>query len=308
MAILSNHVMPALCALAIWWFSTGLVLYIVGLPRLTFRWSACGAGVLAVASLVGLADASREATVAGAYAAFVWAIALWGALEIWFLLGQLTGPRGRACPAGVRGWRRVGFAILAILYHEIALLVGALAVLAFTWGGENQVGAWTFALLWTMRLSAKLNLFLGVPILHEGFLPDQLRYLASYFRKGPINLLFPVSVTISTTIGVWLVMGALAPAASAFEVAACILLATLMALAVLEHWFMVVPLPIEALWNWSMRSRCKLPAPVDEPVKPTAERAPRHSSLARQNLEDRFRQAITKQSTQIEATPARRLP
>jgi putative photosynthetic complex assembly protein 2 len=264
--------------------------------------------VLAVASLVGLADASREATVAGVYAAFVWAIALWGALEIWFLLGQLTGPRSQACPAGARGWRRAGFAILAILYHEIALLVGALAVVAFTWGGENQAGAWTFALLWTMRLSAKLNLFLGVPILHEGFLPDQLRYLASYFRKGPINLLFPVSVTVSTAIGVWLVLQALAPAATEFEVAASILLATLMALAVLEHWFMVVPLPVEALWNWSMRSRSKLPASADEPIKPMAERASRRSDLARQNLEDRFRQAFTKQSTQIEATPARRLP
>jgi hypothetical protein len=28
-----------------------------------------------------------------------------------------------------------------------------------------------------------------------------------------------------------------------------------MALAVLEHWFMVLPLPFEALWRWGLRSR-----------------------------------------------------
>jgi putative photosynthetic complex assembly protein 2 len=305
MAILFDHVVPALCALAVWWFSTGLVIYIVGLPRSTFRWSGGMAGLLAVVSLAGLANSSGDATVAGAYGGFIWAIALWGALEIWFLLGQVTGSRCEPCPVGARGWRRAWLAILAILYHEISLLVAAIAVVAFTWGGENQIGAWTFALLWVMRLSAKLNLFLGVPILHESFLPDQLRYLASFFRKGPINLLFPVSVTAATAACTWLVMQALAPSPSPIHATACILLATLMALAIVEHWFMVVPLPVEALWNWSMRSRVRRTEPV---AAQAAERAPRRSDLARQNLEDRFRQSFAKQTTKIEVTPARRLP
>ena len=40
-------------------------------------------------------------------------------------------------------------------------------MVALTWGGANQVGTWTFLVLWVMRLSAKLNVFLGVPNLTE---------------------------------------------------------------------------------------------------------------------------------------------
>jgi len=32
-----------------------------------------------------------------------------------------------------------------------------------------------------------------------------------------------------------------------------VLLATLSALAVIEHWFMILPIPAEALWRWSLR-------------------------------------------------------
>ena len=37
--------------------------------------------------------------------------------------------------------------------------------------------------------------------------------------------------------------------------AAAILAATLLSLGLLEHWFMVIPLPTHALWQWGMRSR-----------------------------------------------------
>ena len=43
----ADHGLPVLYALFVWWFSTGLILYLDGLPRRTFRWSMLGATVLA---------------------------------------------------------------------------------------------------------------------------------------------------------------------------------------------------------------------------------------------------------------------
>lgn len=303
MAILVDYALPVLCALAVWWFGTGLVLYIVRLPRSAALWSGWGAAAVALLAIGGLAHASRDATIGAVYGGFVWAVALWGAIEIWFLLGQVTGPRREPCPAGARGLQRAGFAVLAILHHEIALLASLLIIVVLTSGGENQVGLWTFALLWIMRLSAKLNLFLGVPILHEGFLPERLRYLASYFRKGPLNPLFPLSVTIATAVAIWLVMKSVAAGMPPADATAGLLLATLLALAVVEHWFMAIPLPVEVLWAWSTKSRQFSTAGAA-----ASERVRRRSDAARHNLEDRFRQALANQATGIEVTPARRVP
>jgi putative photosynthetic complex assembly protein 2 len=305
MTILVDYAMPVLCALAVWWFGTGIVLYIVRLPRSAARWSGWGAAAVALVALAGMAHAARDATSAGVYGGFVWAVALWGAIEVWFLLGQVTGPRREPCPAGARGLQRAGFAVLAILHHELALLASLMIIVALTAGGENLFGLWTFALLWIMRLSAKLNLFLGVPILHDGFLPESLRYLASYFRKGPINPLFPVSVTLSTVGAVLLVMNAVAAGTPPTDAVACLLLAALVALAVGEHWFMAVPLPVEALWAWSMKPRAGRASALEAGIN---ERVRQRSDLARQNLEDRFRQALANQTTNIEVTPARRIP
>jgi len=33
------------------------------------------------------------------------------------------------------------------------------------------------------------------------------------------------------------------------------LLATILTLGILEHWFLVVPLPVNAIWQWGLRSR-----------------------------------------------------
>jgi putative photosynthetic complex assembly protein 2 len=255
MATLSHPAVAALCALFVWWFGTGVILYVAGLAPRTFRWSALCATILFAVSLWGLADSSADVSLAGAYRAFIWAIVLWGMLEVGFLLGVLTGPSTEPCPNGCTGWRRVVFAIRAILYHELALLASGALVLMLTWAGPNRVGLWTLLLLWTMRLSAKLNLFLGVPILNDQFLPVHLDYLKSFFTRKPVNPLFPFAVAASSVFALLLVFRAFADGATAFETTGFILLAALLALAVLEHLFMVVPLPIDALWSWGMRSR-----------------------------------------------------
>jgi putative photosynthetic complex assembly protein 2 len=244
MTLLSHPAVVALFALFVWWFSTGVVLYLVGRPSLPPR-----------RSLVGLAFSSDNTRVIGAYTAFACALLVWGTLEFAFLTGAITGPTNKACPEGCSGWHKVALAVRSILYHEIALVLSGIAVVGATWNSDNSFGTWTFLILWVMRLSAKINLFLGVPVLNQEFLPDRLHYLGSFFAKRPVSAFFPLSVTAATAVTTILVARALSGDPTAFARTGYMLLASLLALGVLEHWFMVLPLPISALWGWGMRSR-----------------------------------------------------
>jgi 5-aminolevulinate synthase len=78
----------------------------------------------------------------------------------------------------------------------------------------NPVALWTYLILWGMRLSAKLNLFLGAPNVAEEFLPDRMYYLTTYFSKRPMNGLFPVSVTAGTLLTAGLALAAAQSGAS----------------------------------------------------------------------------------------------
>lgn len=251
---MSALVLPALVALFAWWFSTGIILLLDQLPRRTYRWTLLGATVVLAGALWGLWASAGVETAGGAYAAFVSALLAWGFLEITFLTGLLTGPRKQACPPDCRGWRHFRHGVEVILYHEIAIILAAAVVLALTWGEPNGFGAWAFMILWVMRQSSKLNLFLGVRNLSEDFLPEHLRYLAAFFRRRPMNFLFPVSITGATLGTAWLTWQALA-ADSAFAATGYGLLAALMALALLEHWLLVLPLRAETLWGFALRAR-----------------------------------------------------
>jgi putative photosynthetic complex assembly protein 2 len=252
---MADYGLPALYAMFVWWFTTGAILFLDGLPKRTYGWSMLSVTVLALLALIGLDHSCESATVTGAFCAFTCAIVLWGWVETSFLLGFVTGPRTRASPPGASDGQRFIHAVGAIAYHELAIVGTAALIVALTNGAPNQVGLWTFMILWVMRLSAKLNLFLGVRNLGEEFLPERMRYLHSFFLKRPMNLLFPVSVTAATAFAAILWKEAAAPAASAFDTAGLALAATLLSLAILEHWFMVLPLPTTALWGWGLRSR-----------------------------------------------------
>jgi putative photosynthetic complex assembly protein 2 len=145
-------------------------------------------------------------------------------------------------------------AIETLLYHELAILVTALGLFAMLWGSPNETGLWAFVILWVMRISAKLNVYLGVPNLTEEFLPPHLTYLKTYFCRRSMNLLFPVSVTLST-VGTFMLISEAGTLTGVFDKTAFTFLATLMALALIEHWFLVVPLPSAALWSWGLWSR-----------------------------------------------------
>jgi putative photosynthetic complex assembly protein 2 len=252
---MAQYGLPALYALFVWWFSTGVIIYLDGLPRRTFRWSMLGATVVLAFSIYGLAVSSADTSVGDAYTAFTYGLLAWGWQEISFYMGFVTGSRRQPCPDGCAGWRHFGHAIQTSLYHELAIILCAIVIVAITSGAPNQIGVWTFMVLWWMHQSAKLNVFLGVRNLNEEFLPEHLQFLKSFLKKKPMNLLFPVSVTISTVIAALLFQKAFEPQASGFTATGFTFLGTMMTLAILEHWFLVLPLPAAALWRWSLRSR-----------------------------------------------------
>ncbi|QYU67220.1 DUF3623 domain-containing protein [Leptolyngbya sp. 15MV] len=247
--------LAALFTLFLWWFSTGLIIYLDGLRRETFGWTMLGATTLLLAALFGLHALSREDGAAGAWLGFLCGVMCWAWIEIAFLTGVITGPRRTACPPTLQGFARLRAAVATVLWHEIAIVAVAGLVIALTWGAPNQIGTWTFVAFAIMRLSAKLNLYLGVRNRSESFLPDHLRYLDSFFPRKPMNALFPFSVLAGLATTVLLLLAAAAPDATRHEAVGFALLATLVALGLLEHIFMVLPVPADALWRWGLASR-----------------------------------------------------
>lgn len=243
----------ALLACIVWWGSTGAILALINRAERTYRWSMF-LGVLLALGALALVIATRSVeTVEGAIAAFAAAIIVWGAIEMAFLMGYVVGPRREGCPIGLSAWARFKASWAALAHHELALVVAMAMLFALVAGAPNTVAFQTFALLWVMRLSTKLNIFLGVSNAGSELLPRRLAYLATYFGSTPMNALMPFSISVSTLIVVLLVQSAMRPDATAHLAAGSVLLATFAALAVLEHWLLIMPLPASTLWPWAGR-------------------------------------------------------
>jgi putative photosynthetic complex assembly protein 2 len=247
--------LAALITLFLWWFSTGIILWrvrvadngtdqdhinsvVMGLPLLAL-------GLFAThASLPNL-------SVGGIYMAFFAALSLWGWIELAFLSGVITGPNRRPCPPDLplklRFWRAVG----TIAWHEALLATTLLGLGIVSLSAENPFAFATFGLLFVARIFAKLNLFLGVPRINTQFLPRPLSHLASYFRIGRITAFFPFSITLLTVFSALLLERAINVTHPGMSVGYS-LLTCLCLLALLEHWFMVLPLPDEKLWRWML--------------------------------------------------------
>ncbi|MEM9194106.1 MAG: putative photosynthetic complex assembly protein PuhE [Myxococcota bacterium] len=246
-----NTLLTVLFVVGVWWLSTALVLRLVWLPRRTHRRSIAVASVLAVAALVATFALRHDDTSLGACLGFLSGIALWGWHELTFLLGRVTGPRRGPCPPGLRGWPRFRAATEAVIHHELALAATMAVLVTLSWKAPNQVAAWTFAVLWLMRLSAKLNIFLGVQNLQQEFVPRHLKYLASYFRVSRVSLLMPFSLGIASVVA-FLLFTAVTPASDG-EATGLVLSASLLTLAIFEHLSLAIPVPDAWLWRWATK-------------------------------------------------------
>jgi len=241
----------ALSVVATWWAATGVVLRIVWLRASATRWTMSLATVLGSIALGVIASSAWRTSALAAYVSFAAALVLWAWHELAFLLGVLTGPIAEPCPPELRGVKRFVRAAGTVIHHEVGLAATQLAIVVFTWGAPNQTAAWIFGVLFVMRLSAKLNVFLGVRNLTEEFVPPHLKYLLTYFRRARLNALMPVSLVASSLATACI--AATSPVSG--DRIASTLVATLLALATLEHVFLVIPLPDALLWRWILPSK-----------------------------------------------------
>ena len=275
----------------LWWFSTGVIFYLNARPAHTFRWSMTGGTIVLAGALYGFWLSANSDTVTAAYVAFTCGLVIWGWHTMSYYMGVITGPRSQPCPPESRGWQRFFQAIETSIYHEIAIIATALFMAWLSWDKPNPFGLWTFLALWGMHVSAKLNVFLGVRNLNVEFIPKRLKYLTSFFSEKPMNLLFPFSVTAGTIITMFLAQQAGAEGADVFSKIGYVLLATLVALAVIEHWFMILPIPAEALWRWSLKPASTDAANADSGPKPA--RIPKPGASVPQGSIPEKNEAIT---------------
>ena len=247
-----------LCAFFAWWISTGAILVAVRLADRRGQDTHMKIVMLAIGLLViglwGYRNSLTGDNIGAAYIAFFSALAIWGWIELAFLSGVITGPNQLSASDNIAEWQRFIRAWGTVAYHETLLFVVLLWMIYVGWGHENSVGLLTFLILYFARISAKLNLYFGVPRINTEFIPQKLKHLPSHFRQTSINSFFPIAVTILTFTVACLIERVLWATTIADKVGFS-LLAALSALALIEHWLMVVPLPDAKLWRWM------LPAP-----------------------------------------------
>jgi putative photosynthetic complex assembly protein 2 len=254
-AAMTSPLLAALLVLLAWWLSTGLILWRVrvadnGTARAHLYSVIFGLPLVAL-GLWGAAISRADTSAGGVYAGFVAALALWAWIELAFLSGIITGPNRTVSPRALSGRPRLTRALLAVLWHEAALIAGMIGLTALQWGAANPIAAATFALLLGARALAKINLFLGVPRINVQFIPRPIAHIASHFRIAPASAFLPLSIGVLALTSIGLLQFAVQAAAPETALG-YIVLTTLSALALLEHLFMVLPLPDAKLWAWML--------------------------------------------------------
>jgi putative photosynthetic complex assembly protein 2 len=248
-----EFLLPLLVAILMWWLGTGAVILLDRHPAALGRslWTFLVMTGITAGAVLCVQRSSQGTQVVHAYAGFACALVLWGWHEVAFLGGWITGPRREPLSCDAPPFRRLSEAVQVVLWHELALIGTVVALWAWLGQSANPITASTFTLLYVMRASAKINLYLGVRNLGLEFLPDRLIYVGSYFARRRFNGLMPVSLVLGLLLAVWWVIQAVH--LSGGVQAGRLLLAALLLLAVAEHLMMVVPVQPSALWRWALR-------------------------------------------------------
>ena len=111
--------------------------------------------------------------------------------------------------------------------------------------------------LWWMHLSAKLNVFLGVSNLNAEFLPDAPGSHPAVSDAEADEPAVPVLGDRLHDHAPYSCAAVRRGRDGPFPPPAIGFLVTMLTLAILEHWFLVLPLPAAAFWNalWQLEPR-----------------------------------------------------
>ena len=246
----------ALTAVFVWWFLTGLLLFIVKKVDQINENGHHLITIMLIPILLGGCllywNTLFSVTLASVYWSFFGSLLIWAWFELAFLTGFVTGPIKKPCPPNMPNKARFIHALQNIAYSELGLLIILLTMTFISTNAENRVGLWTFWILFCARICAKLNLFLGVPNVNSEFLPSPVKHLASYFKVGSTSWFFPISISlISFTLFFWVDKIFSIKSDDTLAIGYT-LLASLTALALVEHWFMVVSVKDAELWKWML--------------------------------------------------------
>jgi putative photosynthetic complex assembly protein 2 len=246
---------PFIVTVAIWFIATGLIAWADNRERSTFSRSLVIGGTAGIAGLVVILASSLSAEVWAVYLAFFGALMVWGWHELAFLTGAAAGPRRGLADPGLSGVARFRQAAATVMHHEVALALTALLLISLAWNAPNQIGATVFVLMFGMRLTSKINLFVGVPNTTSEMLPDHLAYLKTYFGRNRMTVLLAASILALAAMTAWFAALALAAPLGSAEMVGASLLTTLALLGVLEHLFLALPFRDGMLWGWALPKR-----------------------------------------------------
>lgn len=259
-----GHIVPFIVTVMIWFVATGLVAWADNRDVTTFPKSVMIGGIGGIAGLFVILMSAQSVSVLAVYAAFVGALMVWGWHEIGFLTGAAAGPRRIPASKGLTGARRFAEATATVIHHEVMLALTALLLISLSWNASNQIGATVFVLLFGLRLSAKINMFVGVPNSSVEMLPPHLEYLKTYFGPNRMTWLLGVSVVGIMGMAGWFGSLALAAQLGSAQMVGASLLTTLCLLGALEHVFLALPFRDGMLWGWAFGKR--IPAAQETPA------------------------------------------
>ena len=263
-----NSIFSIFFVLFLWWFLTGIILYTA--KRLDLGDSKSRLTVVIVTLPLFFCawyfyyHCLNGMSYSDIFCAFMASLFIWGWVELTFLTGVVAGipllekreeDRDTERDRFINGFRSI--ALNECLLISCLFLMALLSI-----GKENNFGLTTFLILYVARVSAKLNLFFGVPYINLHFLTAPLKHIATFCRVAPVGFFFIASTIMLCLMFVFLVGFTYSAQAMSELQFGYLLLSTLSALAVLEHLFMALPFKDATLWNWMLPNLSKSPEAI----------------------------------------------